>query len=152
MGRYMIVLDKTMRMPGIKRNKVLVIINKALLVFIAVAVLQSCATYHEGWVGMMNYFSRTQAKFDLWNQVEPNTDSPLKTHYPLWGLRGDGWDKDYEKIIPEGKNKRYYIYYWDRKPPRRKTCYYSVLFAPDGTFLSWRFEDDKYKKECIVYY
>ena len=86
-------------------------------------------------------------KYGIWNTIPPNGESPLYGYKSIIAI-GAPFGSNPEKIVDEGENKRYYLYYynWPYKP--RFDCYFSVLFGADGTILSWRFENDRYKEEC----
>jgi len=122
--------------------------NRNRIILLFTALLSACNVLiplrydYQDFANIMDNRVARKAKYDIWNIVPPNKSSPIKGYRPIWILIKQG-DRIGFNRTKEGENVRMHFNF------DKKQCHFSCLFAPDGTILSWRFEDDKYKEECI---
>lgn len=80
-------------------------------------------------------------------KFDPNSERNEKGNIFSYGF--DGMNKapksGYYRMDQKPPNTRYYIRWTNH-------CRYSLLVAPDGTILSWRFEDTKDPEQaCVIH-
>jgi len=121
--------------------------NRNRIILLFTALLSACNVLiplrydYQDFANIMDNRVARKAKYDIWNIVPGNASSPIKGYNSLRSLNNKGYVTGFNRT-KEGENFRMHFYFV------KKQCHFSCLFAPDGTILSWRFEDDKYKEEC----
>jgi hypothetical protein len=109
--------------------------KKAILLLIGVIGLSGCFP-HQVWKDANDKYVGT--KFDPASARNSETRDLYTQSY--------NYTKEgvfYYQVVQEPPNLRYYIK-WSWK------CRYSLLVAPDGTILSWRYEDVREPSDCYA--
>lgn len=105
-------------------------------------------------VMVLSIFSGGCVSHNMW--VE-GRDQQIGTKFnPSSTTNRDSTGHGYRTFIPKGERVYYRL---DQEPPNTRYfiqwtrhCRYSLLVAPDGTILSWRFEDTKDPEQaCVIH-